>query len=159
MKADPVLEAVGSFIGEQLALAVAGQAGYEHYAFAAQRCHGLAGFERIFGLRHRTLPAASQRCLRHHLFTRFPAVFEEIVRDTAGDIVPVVPDVPFAVAGRIDGIGAIARRHELRSSHRARIGTRGIGGLHAFLAHQQQVLLEFPAEELCPGRIGEGQRR
>src|SRR5690606_33230621 len=98
-------------------------------------------------------------CLCDYRGVLVPAVSDKVIRDAANDILPVTPDIPFAVVVRIDRIRAEAARHELWRAHGAGIRTGRIGRVHTFLAYEQQEFLEFPCEEFGARRIVESQSR
>ena len=88
-----------------------------------------------------------------------PAVVGEVIRDARDDVRPAAPEVALAVAVAVDRPGAVAARHELAVAHRAGVGAEHRLGVEAFLAREQQELLELGAEVARARRVVEGERR
>ena len=97
--------------------------------------------------------------LQDHLVIVLPAMAAEIIRHAADCIGFIAPDIPQTVAIKVNRISPVARRNELTISHSACVRSFQMQWVLAFFACQQQVLGEFPAEEFCPRRVVEGQRR
>jgi hypothetical protein len=66
------------------------------------------------------------RCLEQYRPARLPVVTRKIVGDAAGDVCCALPEIRPAAPVEIDGVSAIAPRHELRHAHRA--GERSLRG-------------------------------
>ncbi len=89
-----------------------------------------------------------------HRLAGLPAVFAEVIGGAGDHVVPVGPQVAFAVAVPVDRELAIARRHELRASHRARVRAERHGRLHRLFAGEQHELFQLLAEVGAPlGKI------
>ena len=146
------------FVSEQFALlSAAGPS--RNDTLPAERFDRVVRLERVLGFGNGPVPAIAQCGLCSHFLAGAPSMLDEVVGDAAGHIRPVVPDIALAVAGCIDRIRAKTRRHELRSTHRARVRTQRHGGVDLFLARENQELLEFVAEKLRAWRIVERQGR
>src|SRR5690606_30577420 len=145
VKTNPVLVAILALERQQLALVISRQRRGKHYALLAQCVDGFAWRQRVF--RNFAFPGVAENCLGDYRGVLVPAVSDKVIRDAANDILPVTPDIPFAVVVRIDRIRAEAARHELWRAHGAGIRTGRIGRVHTFLAYEQQEFLEFPCEE------------
>jgi hypothetical protein len=86
-----------------------------------------------------------------------PCMLQE-AGDAADGVGGALAQVDAVVAVEIDGIVALAARHELRDAHGAGVGALDVERADAVFARQQQELLEFAAEKFGARRVIEGQR-
>ena len=87
-----------------------------------------------------------------------PAVLLEVVRDAADGVGRAVAQVGHAVAVEVDRVPEIAAGHELGNADRARVRALDREHVDPRLAREQQIVRQFPAEEIGARRIVEGER-
>ena len=103
VKADPVFRPLAAFIREQLALRIGIQLRHEQDTFLAEIGDRRFRRERVFRFRRFVFPGVTERGARNDFLAFIPAVANKIIRDAAGNVFPVVPDIDLSVANSLWG--------------------------------------------------------